>query len=60
MRSGVSFYGALQQPSPRMIFEYLGIAHVTAQRVDRPMPAYIHHLKNRGTALGGRGEEARP
>jgi hypothetical protein len=37
---------ASQQPRPCMILEKLGVADVTAKRIDRPMAADIHHFKN--------------
>jgi hypothetical protein len=36
-----------QQAGPRVIPESVRVAHVVAQRVDRLVPAHIHHLEQR-------------
>jgi hypothetical protein len=35
-----------------MILEKLGVSHIAAQRIERAMPAHVHHLEDRGSALG--------
>jgi hypothetical protein len=42
-----------------MVFEYLGIPHIAAQRINRAVPGLIHHLEDRGATLGGGCQEAR-
>jgi hypothetical protein len=32
-----------------MIVEDFGIPKIVAQGIDRPMPAHVHHLEDRGT-----------
>jgi len=39
-------------PAPGMILEKLGVSHIAAQRIERAMPAHVHHLEDRGSALG--------
>jgi hypothetical protein len=45
---------ASQQPRTCVITKRVRIAHVAAQRVDRLVPADIHHLEQRGAAGGSR------
>jgi hypothetical protein len=41
-----------------MILENISITDIAAQSIDRTVTALVHHLKDRGAALGGRREEA--
>ena len=42
------------------VIEKLGIAHVTAQRVHRAVPALVRQFKDAGAGLRGRGDESCP
>jgi hypothetical protein len=48
----------LEQPSASVILEYLGIADIAPERIDRPMPAYVHHLEDGSAPLCRRRQEA--
>src|SRR4051812_19397840 len=50
----------LQQSSPGMILENLRVANVTPQRVDRAVPAHIHHLEQARSARRGRRQKPSP
>jgi hypothetical protein len=43
-----------------MVFEDLGITNIASQCIDRPMPAHVHHLENRGAAFGSGCQETGP
>jgi hypothetical protein len=43
-----------------MILENLGITDIAPQGIDWAVAAHVHHLENRGTALGSGRKKASP